>query len=285
MSLFHGLVLCGLLIGADQATGDPPKLDSANDKEEKAARLEHMKQAAKSYKIALTADAAKKLSLIEEPVLRFDDQVTGVVDGTVFLWLLDDRPAATASVWIRKSGPLEFHEFQSLAAGALTASNQGQAKWAPTQGGIERKPAPGAEPPAATAARRLNQMRAFAREYSATVTGWENDQQVLRLLPQPVYRYGRPDGAVADGALFAYCKGTNPEVLLLVEAAKNGNELLWKYAFARMSARGCEVRRDDELVWSAPLLRAESATDPYFNVVQPYTGPGALGNSTPANDK
>jgi hypothetical protein len=274
------MLLCYVLITAGQAGNDPSKLDSAKDQEEKAARMEHMKQAAKSYEIALASDAADKVTLSEEPLLRFDDHVTGVVDGTVFVWTLEDRPVATASVWIRKSGH-EFHEFQSLAAGALTASNQGRAKWTPAQPGIERKPAPASQPPAATAARRLNQMRALAREYSATVMGWENDQQVLRLLPQPVYRYGRPDGAVADGAIFAYCKGTNPEVLLLVEAVKTGDKLQWKYAFARMSARGCEVRREDEVAWSAPLLRAESPTDPYFNVVQPYTGPGVEGDSTP----
>jgi hypothetical protein len=260
------------------------KQDSARDQEEKAARMEYMIQAAKSYQIALAADAAKKLVLIDEPLLRFDDQVTGVVDGTLFVWLLDDRPAATASVWIRKTGH-EFHEFQSLATGALVASNQGQTKWAPAQAGIESKPAPDVELPAATAVRRLPQMRALARAHSATVTGWAKDQQVLRLLSQPVYRYGRPDGAVADGAIFAYCKGTNPEVLLLVEAVKKGKELQWSYAFARMSARGCEVRRGEEVVWSAPLLRGETPTDSYFNVVQLYKGPGVKGDPTPGKDR
>jgi hypothetical protein len=283
MRFSYGVILYSLLIAACQAQDDLSKPDRAKDQEEKAARMEYMKQAAKSYQIAVTSNAADKLNLIEEPLLRFDDQVTGVVDATVFVWTLDDQPMAIASVWIRKTGQ-EFHEFQSLAEGALTATNQGQAKWTPARPGIERKPPPVAQPPAATAARRLSQMRALAREYSATVTGWENDHQVLRLLPQPVYRYGCPDGAVADGAIFAYCKGTNPEVLLLVEAVKTDNELQWKYAFARMSARGCEVRRDDQVAWSAPLLRAESPTDPYFNVVKLYTGPG-VGSSTPGNNK
>jgi hypothetical protein len=267
-----------------QAPDNPPKQDSAKDKEEKAARMKYMQQAAKSYDIALTSDAAKKLTLIEEPLLRFNDHVTGVVDGTLFLWTLDGRPAATASFWIRKDGQ-EFHEFQSLASGALTARNERQSKWAPAQQGIEKKPAPHAQPPAATAVGRLNQMRALAREHSASVIDWAKDQQVLRLLPQPVHRYGRPESAVVDGAMFAYCKGTNPEVLLLVEAVKKGDELEWNYAFARMSARGCEVRREDKVVWSAPLLRGESPTDPYFNVVQRYKGPGDIGEPAPDKDK
>ncbi len=128
-------------------------------------------------------------------------------------------------------------------------------------------------------------MRALAREHSAAVKDWSNDQTVLRLLPQPVYRYGRPGGTIADGAIFAYCKGTNPEVLLLVEAIKKDNQLEWSYDFARMSARGCEVRREDKVVWSVPLLRGESPTDPYFNVVQRYKGPGATGDSAPDMNK
>jgi hypothetical protein len=232
----------------------------------------------------LASDEAKKLVLTEEPLLRFDDQVTGVVDGTLFVWVLDDLPTATASVWIRKTGH-EFHEFQSLAAGALTASNQGQPKWTPAQPGIERKLAPIAQPPAATAVGRLVQMRTFAREYTATVTARANDQQVLRLLPQPVYRYGQPGGAVADGAIFAYCKGTNPEVLLLVEAVKDGKKLEWHFAFARMTSRECDVRRDDKVVWSAQLTRNELPTDPYFNVVQRYKGPGAKVNPAPEKNR
>src|SRR5437764_14950764 len=188
MTLPHGMVLGCLLLAAGQAPDNPPKPDDARDKEEKAARMEHMKQAAKGYEIALASDAAKKLTLVEEPLLRFDDQVTGVVDGTLFVWTLDDRLAATASVWIRKTGH-EFHEFQSLAAGPLTASSQGQAKWAPAQPGVEWTPAPIAQPPAATAVGRLGQMRALAREYAAKLFT-EKDQQELRLLPQPVYRYG-----------------------------------------------------------------------------------------------
>src|SRR5262245_13992268 len=166
MTFSHNAFLWSLLLTAGQATDNPS--GPAGDTEVKAARMEHMKQAAKSYEIALASDATKKLVLIDEALLRFDDQVTGVVDGTLFGWMLDGRPAATASVWIRKTGH-EFHEFQSLATGALTASDQGQAKWTPAQPGIERKPLSNAQPPAATAVGRLKQMRALAREYSATV--------------------------------------------------------------------------------------------------------------------
>ena len=188
-------------------------------------------------------------------------------------------------MWIRKTGH-EFHEFQSLAPAGLTAASQERPRWTPEKPGIEWKPAPGAPVPAGTAAGRLNQMRAMSREYTATVSTSEKDQQELRLLPQPVFRYGRADGEIVDGAIFAYCKGTNPEVLLLVEAVKKGDKLEWTSAFARMTSRGCAVQRNKKEVWSVERIAgggSSSPTDPYFNVVQRYTGPGA--DKLPPKDK
>jgi hypothetical protein len=52
-----------------------------------------------------------------------------------------------------------------------------------------------------------------------------------------------------------------------------------------MTSRGCEVRRGDKVVWTAPRVYREASTDAYFNVVQRYKGPGAKGDGTPAKDK
>src|SRR5262249_3020799 len=107
MTISAELALWCLLLSPGQAE-NPPKPDGA--KELKAAQLDYMKKIAGSYDIVLSDDPAKKMSLLAEPLLRFDDQVTGVIDGTLFIWMLDDRPGATASVWFRKNGQ-EFHEF------------------------------------------------------------------------------------------------------------------------------------------------------------------------------
>ena len=64
MRFSYGVILCSLLIAVGQAQDDPSKLDRAKDQEEKAARMEYMKQAAKSYQIAVASNAADKLNLI-----------------------------------------------------------------------------------------------------------------------------------------------------------------------------------------------------------------------------
>ena len=52
------------------------------------------------------------------------------------------------------------------------------------------------------------------------------DLKELRLLPQPLYRYEPNDGdsPMVDGAVFGYVWtiGTDPEVLLVVEARRAG---------------------------------------------------------------
>ena len=275
MTLSSGAVLWCLLVAPAQATDEPS--NPGETKELKAARLAHLKKAAKGYDLTLASNPSGKLTLIPEPVLRFDDPVTGVVDAGVFVWSLDGRPTATASIWIQKSR-LEYHEFQSLAEEGLVAANRGKVKWSLEQAGLERNAVAGAKPPAKTPAARLRQMRNFARRHQAKVIGPSGDEQGLRLLPRPVYRYGEADGPVTDGAMFAYCKGTNPEVVLLVEAVNNAGRSKWEYAFARMTSRRCEVRRGDELFWNAPLLRRTTPTDPYRNVVLRYAGPGTVRN-------
>jgi hypothetical protein len=65
----------------------------------------------------------------------------------------------------------------------------------------------------------------------------------------------------------------------------NGKELEWSLAFARMTSRACEVRREDKVVWSVARTMREVPTDTYYNVVQRYLGPSAKGDSKPDKDK
>ena len=45
--------------------------------------------------------------------------------------------------------------------------------------------------------------------------------------------------------------GTNPDLLLLIEAREDGDrKLRWEYAHARMTANWFRVRLDDTEVWS-----------------------------------
>src|SRR4029077_1341634 len=131
--------------------------------------------------------------------------------------------------------------------------------WSPETAGVEFKDVPKAPRPAKTAPERLRQMKAIAEGFKATMTGWaadNSDQEALRLLPRPLYRYDLtnakdPDPKLVDGALFAYVQGTDPEVVLVLEAIGTAEKAEWQYAFARATSGGLEVKLGDEIVWTA----------------------------------
>ena len=115
-------------------------------------------------------------------------------------------------------------------------------------------------------------MKALATQFSATLIKWRedgSDREELRLLPQPIYRYESEDPKLLDGGVFAFVQGTDPEVLLLLEAARKAGDAVWMYGFVRRSSGVLEARHRDKPVWSSPS--AANRTDPtqpeiYFDV-------------------
>ena len=189
------------------------------------------------------------------------------------VWPHNGRPVAMASIY-PWNGKLN-HEFDSLSRGnKLIARDKDRVIWSPETAGVEFKEVPKAPRPAKTAAERLLQMKAIAAGFKATMTGWaadNSDQEALRLLPRPLYRYDLanakdPDPQLVDGALFAYVLGTDPEAVLVLEAVGTKDEPVpkapgespkqekagWQYAFVRATSGGLEVRLDDKVVWTAP---------------------------------
>ncbi len=125
-------------------------------------------------------------------------------------------------------------------------------EWGP-QAGLDRKELPGAGAPAATAGARLVQIRRLAQEFTGHEVDGEGKRWDLRLLPAPLYRYPAAKTGVVDGALFTLVSnaGTDPEVLLVIEARRQGGKTRWEYACGRFSDRSLYVRRNDKEVWTS----------------------------------
>ncbi len=209
------------------------------------------------------------------PVLRWRNVVRGQVgEAMLVVWPHNGRPVAMASLypWDAKMN----HEFDSLSRGTrLTARDKDRVIWSPGTGGVEFKDVPKGPKPAKTAPDRLRQMKAIAEGFTARMTGWQaddSDQEALRLLPRPLYRYDftaakDPDPMLLDGALFAYVQGTDPEVVLVLEAVGTAAQADWQYAFARATSGGLEVKAGDAVVWTAKKHPAHSvATLPHFTM-------------------
>jgi hypothetical protein len=218
------------------------------------------------YTMAVESAPKEALALKKEPIFEWSNPVrSGVQQGVVFLWLRDGRPAVLCSVFSEPEGRLKgrkvIHEFHALDPEKLIVSRPAGAmnEWKP-EAGLARKELGDAPAPAATAAARLLQMRQLAQEFTGYETDNEGKRWDLRLLPAPLYRYPEAKSGVLDGALFTLVSeaGTDPEVLLLLEARETDGKLRWEYAFGRFSDRNLFVLRKDKDIWS--LVRSDTNT-------------------------
>lgn len=201
---------------------------------------------------SLTGGDELETPLKAVPVLRWDNNARGSASGLTAVYVGGGRSEAVVCVY-----PWEgrlVHEFSSLSRGRLVAAKDGVTFWHPEEPGVSFRAVPKADAPAESPAARLRQMKKLVRRFEATLVGWrrdDSDRQELRLLPRALYRYDKPTGEVIDGALFAFVMGTDPEVLLLIEAVQVKGEAQWQYAFARRTSGELQGRLDGQAVWSA----------------------------------
>jgi hypothetical protein len=227
-------------------------------------RLAQLKKEAAEYRMFVGSDDGEEL-VLAEPVLRFNDNVSGVVDAVQLLWFRGKQPEATASFWRRKDG-LIAHEFQSLSEYRVLAKRGDETVWHSLASAVKPKPLTRVPGPSKTAVGRLSQMRTAARQFNATVIK-RSGNVPLRMLAKPISRHGKKNTAVLDAAWFAFTKGTNPEVMLLIEARRDedGN-YVWHYSPVRMTSGECELKRDDVVVWHVPRNGGSSPEGTYFNI-------------------
>ncbi len=214
-----------------------------------------------AYSLAVESAPKKELELKKESVFEWSNPVgQGLPQGVIFLWLRDGRPAALGGVFShtlpRWEGRKVLHEFLALDRDKLLVSRPSGAlnEWKP-QAGLERKEFTDTPPPADAPAARLVQMKKLAAEFTGQTVDGEKKRWDLRLLSTPLYRYPAAKTGVVDGALFALVSdaGTDPEVLLLIEARQKDGKTRWEYACGRFGVCSMYVQHKGKEVWSSIL--------------------------------
>ncbi|MGE5193539.1 MAG: hypothetical protein ACM3U2_13680, partial [Deltaproteobacteria bacterium] len=210
---YVALSLAAIAVAEDRespGSPDSPGGASSQSSQERADELALLAKTAASYTVKL--DGNRPAEFDREPAFRWNNLIAGTKDAALFLWMADGRPAVACTIlWRPELGM--FHEFQSLALQPLQAERAGKKEWEVSQPGIRFAPVAGAPQPESTAARRLNQMKKLAGQFSAEVVKGppaypEGSVWQLRLLPKPVARYGGSQHPARDGAVFAFCQDT-----------------------------------------------------------------------------
>jgi hypothetical protein len=257
-------------------------------------RLIFARKAALEYRFRVGERGTPEVMLHAEPLLRWINKVVREDDGMLFLWTEGEkgRPIATAQFFLVQDQ--WHHEFQSLSAGPFDARAEGEYAqrwtWEPSRAGLTFVRADRIGPPADSANARLRQMKAIADRFTAAVdrNGTFANREQLRLLTTPIYRYSATAQGILDGALFAFVQGTNPEVLMLIEAdATAPAAKTWRYGFARMSCYFLRVHQGGQLVWKAdrePVPTTDRGS-PYFFRLSAQLDRSAEVKASPSRDR
>lgn len=210
------------------------------------------------------------LKLAERPFLTFGDPARGNEAGTLWAWSTGGRPIAMMELY-RASGDDQpwIHALTMTSPQLLRLTNKAGVSWTPKMSDFEPRELSGdvGDKPVL----RLRQMKEHARRFAAHEF-WDpnNSRFELRMLAQPVHRYADAANKLIDGAVFVFAHGTNPEVLLFIEAVgKDAATAKWQFACARLGSAELHVEMDNREVWHRDRTPGVVGTpnDPYWLLI------------------
>jgi hypothetical protein len=257
-----------------QARPEEPARETAADERLQAVK-KLLEQSVDWYEVL--PDAEAKARMRPQVVLSWRN-AERVNTGAALLaiWTDRGRPEAMASIFQDRNNVC--HEFGSLARSTkIVVRDNSRVVWSPGKAGVEFRDLPDAPAPAGERAARLRQMKSLAGRFGARLPApnvGDGNPEVLRLLPSPLYRYDLKDTkdtipTLRDGGMFAFVMGTDPEVVLLLEAVEREGKGVWQYAFARATSYAAEAGLGDAVVWSVAALYGPSPTDLMMQIFRP----------------
>jgi len=225
---------------------------------QQAARRAAMIRLAGTLKLEFPeAPGRKAPELLKSPVLRTNDPTRNEVDGALWLWLDGERPVAGLGMIYYSTAKWNY-ECVSLIDDPLILTGRPTWAWQPRASARTWTGLDDAVPEAARA--RQLALRALPRQFEASEVR-RGERFPLRLIGQPIYSYSVPDEGVTDAALFAVSNGTNPEILVQVEARLADGKRRWHVAFARLTAAEATVKLGEKELWKVPAI-AQGESNP-----------------------
>lgn len=232
-----------------------------------AERMREMKGLAGTVTVLESnATAARPIGPERDPSVRYADPPRHIEDATLWLFRRRGRPLAAMKIEIYPKG-LGLYGLVSLCPATIAAKAEDGWRWDSTRPGLVMAPIPAAPAPAGSARERLAQMKVLSRRFSgAEDDGPGQGKLALRLLPKPIDRYADPGAGLLDGAIFSLATGTNPDILLVIEAAPAGAAPpVWRYGIARVGGAELSASLDGRVVWTETPAAIPSRLATYAN--------------------
>jgi hypothetical protein len=231
--------------------------------------LDVAKKFAAEYEIAPVDDRKAVFKLVAEPIFRHTQSVRGDDIGAMHVWTdTAGRPAVVGVVFSYSRGPtarMSHVEFHSLYPAPIAAKFRGRGLWESRTAGLTWHDFPAAAPtPSDTAARRQLQARQLARRFEANTVDFRQKRWELRQVSTPIFEYNVDTADTLGGALFAFCQGTDTEIVLAIEAKKVDGRAQFRYAYAPFTDYDVSLKLDDHEVEQAPKGGYQQNGNPHF---------------------
>src|SRR6185312_14643229 len=117
-------------------------------KAQSAARLKLMKETAARINVNVTGEGGAKLELGTEPIMRWDNHRSHILDAAAFLWFDRHRPQSIGAMWIKDGNA--YFELHSLSPKPIRVSVNEIVRLSTTRPGTVWQAVPNAPAPAAT---------------------------------------------------------------------------------------------------------------------------------------
>ncbi len=285
--LFPTLVALLVVVQSDEprVSGQVSAPPAAKKDDDRAERLAEMKQIAGSFQAAaIDGGTRTSAAMAHDALYRWNDPTREFSDGALWFWKSAGRPIGVVAIELYPQndafGTVWALEFTSLSTGPIEVEGgehfdmryadlhppraDGRLRWSPVKGGIAFREIPDAPVPANTEAERFRQMRDMVTRFSAREV-FQSQEYTLRLISHPIDRYVDAASGLVDGEVFLYANGTNPEVLLMIEARRPGEGLpSWSYAAAPLARAEITLGVDRKDVWTHKSKDVPSPEDIYF---------------------
>jgi hypothetical protein len=236
---------------------------------QRAEHLAHMKKVASSIKLLQKPrDVKSAVELKAEPILRYADNSRFNYESTLWIWTGGGRPSAIVAIEYyprHPKGPRWLYEIASLSPQRISAEREPDLNWTAKEPGLKLQILEDARPSADKPTRRLSQMKEMCRRFTAHESAVIEGRVELRLMSSPLFRYADSEAGIIDGAIFAFANGTNPEILLILEANDAKDAPPWHYALVQMTGGAVSVELDEKEIWKRGEADPPAVRDSYIN--------------------
>ncbi|MCC9602518.1 hypothetical protein LOC67_18355 [Stieleria sp. JC731] len=268
------LLLCGcsicLTIESGKGFADETTDKTADERSlQKEARLKFIQATAESFQLALRDAPEKRLSLDEQPLLRYTNPVRNFfTDGVVLLWRYESEPVLMGAVSVRGNGAV-FCEFTALSSLQMSGDLGLRRQWTPEKTTQVDVPIDVDGPATPDLKRQALLMRRLIRRFSVWMyeAEDENNKQKLRLLSNPLVQW-TDEKTGSSMMCFGFTETNDPEglVILRYNSKPESGQATWTYTLSRMTSRPLTFELDNQPVYEVKPYwgQPQSNTDSYL---------------------